>query len=292
MDIDNNSFYNGFQTEYFSYKTDLIMKALNDETIHKVMNSSDSFDEEKYIRTLKSDLRQTTFHAIETFFELFFAFIPSKTEEFSENIIQRITHSSLPYERIRKIADETISLDSLLDEKVTDEKNIETTIANNIFFFGLNDREEFVNNIDVSVKKIKNYIIDLAQEFSDRKEYNSYKHGLRIISRLQGMSIKNLSREMEKIEIDLSDSVSFYSYDKKNKRTSYRTKVFDSERDNSIIGLCSALIWNMIKLRDYYFNKDYYTNGLDVHFFTNDFDFFETHVDVDNYVYNIDQGIK
>ena len=116
--------------------------------------------------------------------------------------------------------------------------------------------EDIRNDFPKSIEAIKLALRILATEFSDRKEYNSYKHGLRILPALQKLAVCDPDTMQEQFSWNLDSSMTFYSYDKKTKETTYTTKTFDSERDLRMTSICSFLLWNMIKFRDVAFNKD------------------------------------
>jgi hypothetical protein len=213
------------------------------------------YKESDYLTAIRSDIRQTYFQAIETVFEVFFALLPDKDGNISDKIIEKITLSDLPYSKIMEIAQDKDSLNFLDNELIYPDKT-RITLGEFIFYFGLYQLENLREKFSESVKAIKSALQILATEFSDRKEYNSYKHGLRILPAIQKLSVCDVETQKEQISWDLKGSMTFYSYDKKTKETSYTTKPFDSDRDIRMTSICSFLIWNMIKFRDVAFNKE------------------------------------
>ncbi|HEY0262341.1 MAG TPA: hypothetical protein VGB95_04900, partial [Chitinophagales bacterium] len=136
-------------------------------------------------RTLKSDLRQTYFHAIETFFELFIALNPKGKKRFDdENILFNLTNSKWrkTYEKIKQIAEDENALD-FLDEKIN-YGNYNISIGHYLFYFGwFNNNalsQDFFESLPSIINAIKYGIRIVARDFIQRDEYNAYKHGLRI----------------------------------------------------------------------------------------------------------------
>jgi hypothetical protein len=252
--INSNLFFSQFQVNYFDYKQSSLEYLLSNFPKVGVENQILDYKEKDYINAIRCDIRQTFFQAIETVFEVFFALMPDKKGRINQRIIERITLSDLPYNKINKLIEYEDSLD-FLDLEMEYSNKIPVKLGEFIFYFGLHDQEKFKNDIKESLESIKYALRILAGEFSDRREYNSYKHGLRIIPALQTLSFLNADTMEQTKNWDLNDSMTFYSYDKKTQETSYITKVFDSDRDIRLTTICSNLLWLMIKLRDASFNK-------------------------------------
>lgn len=250
-------FYQTFLIDYHKMKIIPIKKILSDIPKYEKLFFGQELkteDRDAYRRTLKSDLRQAYFHSIETFFELFFALDPSgKTIFDDQNILFNITNSNAKktYTRIHNIAENENALDFL--DKETIFLGHKITVAHYIFYFGLFSKdklpEKVFDGINESIIAIKSGIRAIAKDFANREEYNSYKHGLRIIPALKKFMFAQADNMEVKISFDLSDSMSFYFKTKKPNELKMVTKVFDTDRDFCMAYFCSNLINNMIYYR-------------------------------------------
>jgi hypothetical protein len=205
-------------------------------------------------KTIQSDLRQTYFHAIETFFEIFFALNPKENPGFDDtNILFTLTNSDWrkSYNKIKKIASGEMSLDYLNDQISWHRYNI--SIGHYLFYFGLFNKEkfddEFFAHVNESIEAIRFGIKKVAEDFVEREEYNSYKHGLRIIPAISQLLVADVDSLEVKVKWDLSDSMSFYSKTKDKNELRVVTKLFDSQRDYEMTLFCSNMVSNMIYYR-------------------------------------------
>lgn len=259
-------FYQTFLTEYHKFKILPIVKILSDlpkyekEFFGAELSKEDS---DAYRRTLKSELRQAYFHSVETFFEIFFALDPTDKDGFQDEfILFNITNSNQrkTFERIQKIWKDEKELDFLDKEITFQDKTI--SIGHYIFYFGILPNEKFTPEMFAamteSIEAIKYGIRIIAKDFSDREEYNSYKHGLRIIPALKELMFAQADTMEIKISWDLSDSMSFYFRTKNEDELKMVTKLFDTDRDFQMSYFCSNLIFNMI----YYRRVVFYNNSI------------------------------
>lgn len=242
----------------------------NPHTYCKEILAKEDSDEnvEELTRVLKSDLRQTYFHAIETFFELFFALNPKNKKYYDdERVLFYLTNSNwnASYKKINEIATQETALD-FLDEKIRFNDN-DVTIGHYLFYMGIfpngNFPPELFKEIKSSLAAVKCGIQIIANDFIDREEYNAYKHGLRIIPSVTKLEILNVDTQQTEIELDLSDSMSFYIKSQNRKEIKVVTKLFDSERDYQMILFCSNLIHHLVFFRrlafKFYDDKDKFT---------------------------------
>jgi hypothetical protein len=250
--ISDEHFYRYFQINYFDYKASYLKYLLNNFESLGLKEKIIGYDSQDFINAIKCDIRQTTFQAIETSFELLFSFRATTSKKINTPLIEIITTSGLPYEEIKKISE---SLDGLnfLDSKVKLANKKFTTLGHFIFYPGI--KQSFLKvEIIESLKTIKQGLHILAKEFSDRREYNSYKHGLRILPTLKELSIFQPGKPDKGVSFDLNGTMTYFSRNKEKEEIQFVTKTFDSERDIRMIEFCSLLLWNMIKLRDFTFN--------------------------------------
>lgn len=211
-------------------------------------------DKDNFRLTLKSELRQTYFHAIETFFELLFALNPIGKSSFDdENIQIYLTNSNWTenYKKIKEIAQDDKKLDFLNSEINFAGKII--SVGHYLFYMGIFPNakipSELFEQIKVSLNAIIHGIKLLALDFINKEEYNAYKHGLRIIPSVSHIYFLDAETMEKKIDFDSSDSMSFYIKSKNESEIKIITKVFDVERDFQMISFCSNLINNLIFYR-------------------------------------------
>ncbi len=218
----------------------------------------DGDSKNEFRRTLKSDLRQTYFHSIESFFELFFALNPKGKKVLDdENVLFNLTNSNWKenYRQIKKIAENDNALDFLNEEITVIGKKV--SIGNYIFYMGLFSMDkypEIKSQIEESIEAIKYGVRIIAQEFIDREEYNAYKHGLRIIPAVSKFMLADADTLEIKFTWDLTDSMSFYAPTKDPDELMVVTKLFDCERDYLMTLFCSNLINHMMFYRKISFN--------------------------------------
>lgn len=267
--INSKLFYQKFQVNYFDYKVGSLNLLLDNPKISELENKIAGYSEMDYKNAIKSDIRQTTYQAIETVFEVLFALVPNQNEKYEDNLMERITLSSLPYDKIRKIGSSKNAL-NFLDTEIKYKDNSTSTIGEYIFYLSINKRDEMKKQIHSSIKNIKVGLQIIAKEFSDRKEYNSYKHGLRIIPALKTFTIFENESKEKILDWDLENTMTYFEFDKKTEEMKYVTKGFDTKRDTRIISFCSVLLWNMIKIRDYILNQNNYKDEKLSVFFTSE----------------------
>jgi len=140
---------------------------------------------------------------------------------------------------------------------------IKTTISGNeieipllrwIFYFVYPSKmteDEWKNNLD----KIKRLISLFAKDFSDRGEYNAYKHSLRFYNSSFAMSIGLTgSQQMHTIGAS-NDSITYLEEQRKEQKGTGRilrtTKPFDFERDCNCCLVIYSMIKNIISTRKY-----------------------------------------
>jgi len=253
--IDIKIFYSSFQINYFDYKLAYLSYAENHFKELSQENNILNYSERDFVLAIKSDIRQTLFQAIETLFEIIFALLPDKNGKISDMEIMRIlSKRELPYKKIQKIAESEKELEFLdMEIKISPEKIV--SLAEYIFYYNVTATEDYIDKIKVSLEAIKSGLYTLAKEFSDRKEYNCYKHGMRLVPAMKFLKIARADNMKDIANFDLTNSLTYYTEDLKQGKIEFVTKLFDTERDKRLIQLCSGLLWNIIKIRDIVFNK-------------------------------------
>jgi hypothetical protein len=253
--FDPKTFYSHFQINYFDYKLAYLTYALKN---HKTFNQDKiilDYSDKDFLISIKSDIRQTLFQAIETVFEIFYALHPNKDGYIIDKEIMRtLSKAEFHYSKITEIAEDIAKLNYLKNEiKLSDGTLV--PLGEYIFYFGTYTIDRLKSKKQESLVAIQTSLHLLANEFSDRKEYNCYKHGLRIIPAISNFKIMNAEDQSKSFTWDLNDSMTYYTEEDKINKMEFVTKIFDNERDIKLIRICSDLLWNIIKLRDIAFNK-------------------------------------
>ena len=256
MLLDSKSIFQHYLKDFHKIKVLYLKHLLENCNDYKYLLSDIIFDdtsEEELISTIKIEMRLTYFHAIETFFELLFAFTPNDNKHLEdENVLYNLAKSDWRknYLEIRHISENKESL-NFLDKKFDYSGNIIST-GHFIFYPGLVKKNQYSPQMwaDIinSVESLKHAIQFFAKDFSNRDEYNSYKHGLRIVPTINKFIIATAPKMENLLEFDLSNSFSYYGRTEKNS-IKVITKNLDWERDYKMTYLCSDLIHQMIFFR-------------------------------------------
>ncbi len=237
------------------------MSILNDIDNFKdsiLKESIEGFVKEDFQRVLKGEIRQTLYHSIETLFELIFALLPKYKNQLEDvNILANLSSSDwrANNKRIEEISENDNGLDFL---DATMNVNAQTiSLARYLFYYGvLPDNQSipkaYLDSIDSSIESIKYGLKIVAKEFIERNEYNSYKHGLRIIPILSKFYLGNPETKETLAEWDLKDSMTYLHFPRdKNSNVEIEmiTVAFNTNRDLGLCIFCAHLIANLILLR-------------------------------------------
>ena len=168
-------FYEVYNVDYWYYKLSLLKNYLDDyDTVGEFLQKDvGEVDQRHYVNMLKAEMHFTYFQMIESLFEMTFA-LQKKDDP---NLWYHLTFSDWKdnYERIREVSQRKIGF---LRDKVKLSESVTVPLAQYIFYFlyptGLTP-EAMKQNVDVII----NALIQFAKVFSDRKDYNAYKHSLR-----------------------------------------------------------------------------------------------------------------
>ena len=258
MTNDYKSFYSNYLKNYHIVKANYLNTLIeNHADLNKELKAVDEFwdvsHNSKFI--LLAEMRQNYFHAIETVFELLFALLPTK-DKIPDNrlLLKSLVKSDWrKNQRERAIAAGKKKLNFLYDSSV-EINNFKVQVGHYLFYNGTYSNAkfdlEYYGKVENSLKAIEKGLIKLAIDFTKNDEYNAYKHGIRIFPNFDKMSILDAKSMAPVATFDLSESMSYYLYDNKNKKASVKTKVLDFQRDFRMTEFCSRLIYNIIALRE------------------------------------------
>lgn len=255
MIFDPKIYYQNFPADYHKFKVISLKKILENLEKYEVEFFDRKFSKDqskKFELTLRTEIRQAYFHCAETLFEIINALLPESDGTTHElNILPRLTNAKITaaYDRAKTISTLDSGLD-FMDEKFNNPK-YPVSIGHFLFFYGASAQlpENEKELIDANLKSIKKLLKILASDLSDREEYNSYKHGLRVVPATKFFSIMKDDKSEELLRFDLSKSVSYYSKTKDPLEIKIKTKNQDTERDIEMTMLCSRLISNIIESR-------------------------------------------
>lgn len=271
MGIDNSTFFQSYNHLYHFHKANLIYYNYHNPSVYmdsalqelygdnlKLIYLGD--EEEFYKRTLLLDLRSTYLHCIETLFS-FIAVLDKYSEPLlknpkSINVFDELTmyDQQMLYTKIESYKASKNNLD-FIDNTISDS---DWSVGRFIFYAALRPPdeiyEEYLKSVNGSVSSIKTALQLLAHDFGDRKEYNSYKHSLRVLDAFRSMYLLDpVSKQM--IKMDLTESLTYPVWNKKSRMMRLQTNQYDFERDHKMTLLAASLIRSIITNRRIAYNK-------------------------------------
>ena len=89
-----------------------------------------------------------------------------------------------------------------------------------------------------------------ARDFSDRDQYNAFKHSLRVFRTIKSIKITKKDSQKSEDEIAMKDSISYLKINNDyNKNVSLISKALDTTRDCHLALLSSRIISNIFRSR-------------------------------------------
>lgn len=253
LDSLQKEFYKTYDPDYWLYKISLLKNCHdNFDSIKDTLNAdlSDVVDDD-YKRALRTEMHFLYFQMVETLFEIIFAV--SKHD--NRNLWLALTFSNWRnnYNEIVKLSKTSYLFTSKIKTTISGNE-VEILLLRWIFYFVYPSKmteDEWKNNLD----KIKRLLLLFAKDFSDRGEYNAYKHSLRFYNSSFAMSIGLTgSQQMHTIGAS-NDSITYLEEQRKEQKGTGRilrtTKPFDFERDCNCCLVIYLMIKNIISTRKY-----------------------------------------
>ncbi|MCB0756997.1 MAG: hypothetical protein KDC01_00945 [Flavobacteriales bacterium] len=270
MRIDNSTFFASYNHLYHFHKATLLYHYYQhpDKYFAEVLNpiytplERESFfftnDDVYFKKAIALDMRSTYFHCVETLFNLIGVF---KAEaEIHErhgkwlNAFSALTEYAPKqlYNEIVEYGKDQASLAWLAESAGRDQ----WSLGRHIFFFALSPPaekiEDYLRQCDASVMAIQLALHLFAKDFDDRKEYDSYKHGLRVLDAMKTFYL--LDPQTRKMMV--LDAGSSLTFPKKSKgAVEVKTQNVDFVRDYRMCVLGARLIQMMINQRRIFYNK-------------------------------------
>ncbi len=153
------------------------------------------------------------------------------------------------YKRIDSIA---AGNTAFLDREISAGITLEVPFIQYLFYFGVTN-SSMLDSVRSSFDPVKKFLVAFAQEFSDRDEYNAFKHALRILPTMQKLEMGPKGAEKPVVTLDMSNSMTYLV--EEDEALSFRTKPFDTVRDMRMGLVCSYLISNIVRSRRAHFAK-------------------------------------
>lgn len=249
MNIDlDDLFYRNYPADFHIYLVTILKNIIDSQNHFPVLlKGIEGINEDDVKKTLKIQIRVLYYQSIETLFELIFAI-----ERVLKNKNQRqglwYTLSNSPYKQnYNRISRKEFAF---LDEKYVIEdvqKNrLEVSLAHYIFFFNF----ELNENVLESIKAINLALKIFARDFTDRDEYNAFKHSMRVFPTLKAVKLTPRKEALSKEILEMKESVSYLKMlDKDSPKTTLISKSLDVNRDYNLALLSSRMISNIIGSR-------------------------------------------
>lgn len=275
LELLHDEFYRAYEPDYWLYKIAFLSNAHKDFGKVKQLLTSDLADvnEEDFKRMLRTEMHFLYFQMVETLFEIMFAM----SQHDNRNLWVALTFSnerdtdfySNAYAEIKSLA--LGKMKSFLSQNITttiDGKPIIIPLVRWLFYFiypSKMSNDEWSKNLE-SIERI---LTIFAQDFSERGEYNAYKHSLRFYNTSFSLAIGSIGMQQVKVSHTLgqsTDSIIYLEEHEKNKsnitingrrRIARTIKPFDFERDTRCCLIIHSLIKNMISTRKYSLLKDF-----------------------------------
>jgi hypothetical protein len=264
LDSLQKEFYRMYDPDYWLYRIMLLKNSHDnfDQLKSSLTKNTEEIADKDFRRVIRTELHFLYFQMIETLFEIIFAVSKHDNRDLWVALtFSNDSKTSFFSETYKKIA-ELNSYSDIFTKKMKTEiegKTVDVPVLKWIFYFiyptKLND-EEWAKNLE----NIQRLLLMFSRDFTDRGEYNAYKHSLRFYNAPFSMAI-GLTGSKQMFSLGSSeDSITFLEEQKKTGKTGkavatsqiMRTqKPFDFERDYQLCILIYAMIKNIIYTRKY-----------------------------------------
>ncbi|MBM4166284.1 MAG: hypothetical protein FJ218_05100 [Ignavibacteria bacterium] len=253
---ESKQFYKQYLLDHWLYKQSMLYNTIkNYEQVKSILQKDvTNIKDEDYLWTMKIEIHFTYFQMIETLFNMTFSFY---RKEIDNNYLWLYLsslggqHRKEVYEKIKNIA---VGKTEFLDAQVKANKDNYVSFLQYLFYFDCLSEDNIPTKKNLEV--IKKMLINFGADFTDRDDYNAYKHSMCFIpsteSKLEILEAKS-GRQMGSFK--MGNSLQILRVGKDKSITTIR-KPFDYERDFRMSVLCFQLISNLILSRRVHFYKD------------------------------------
>jgi hypothetical protein len=261
-------FYKEFPYKYWLYKAEMLYKMIGDD--ESLLHDSDGNlealggNEKEFKQMLKYELHFTYYHQAEALFELIFAL--EKVINDSKYVWLELSKgkSGDMHRFNKKIKQISNGSDQLRNKKVslTDGRNI-TFYEWLIFDVFVSELEKTDQQVKTSIEKVDNIIQVAADDLASKKEYNAFKHGMRVLHLFKYFKITDKEKQKFELNFDLSNSFTYINFPKDNEEEGTKegdiqavTKGYTPKQDLFKIKLITFLMSGIIESRKMrYFGK-------------------------------------
>lgn len=257
--IPAKDFFKYYQTNFFKYQ-----QKINKEVLEKIDYWVNKLDDEgectenQVMQIIKSHIRITYLHCIDTLFELIFGLYPRENiiDDLKLPLILGRNNDNFNKPRIIGFTNKKEETYKEILQEI-DYGNNKTSLIQYIFYYQINksniETSHFIKNIEESINPILELITIFARDLNDKSEYNSLKHGLRAYPFSGFFKIQNPSTKQDIAGIEFNNAHQYIIDTKENIKIV--SKNFDSERDYHYTIVASRMIWNIIKIRHTFMNN-------------------------------------
>lgn len=254
----SEEFFRNYNPDYWLYKIALLRSCHDSyDTLKAVFAKElpeEEIKDENYKRVIRTELHFLYFQMTETLFEIIFAM----SRHDNRNIWLALTLSnkrdsdyySNTYEQIAQLAPDSDIFVKKLKVQINGEET-EISLLRWIFYFIYPSKmsdSDWLKNLG----NIKALLLLFARNFSDRNEYNAYKHSLRFYNSGFSMTISK-GNEPARVIGESKDSITYL--DTKEYTDAQKlvivTKLFSFSRDYDLCVIIHAMIKNIILSRKY-----------------------------------------
>lgn len=283
LDSVQKEFFMTYDCDYWLHKMHMLKNCHDyyDEVEEHLNYDLKNVDHDNYKKMLRTELHFLYFQMIETLFEIIFAISSHDNRDlwialtFSGD--RQTDFYSDAYIKIKDFAEDKLEYPSFYSElsAIINNKKIKISLLRWIFYYNyptkLSDEEWKIN-----LKNIYSLLKIFAKDFSDRGEYNAFKHCLRFYNSSFRFSIAPTGSNRR---TNLGHSKDSITYLEKRKNEDYdeiniikTTKPFDFERDFRCCLVIHRFIKNIINTRKYtilgelHGKKFFFTTFVDINY--------------------------
>ncbi|MFC1855990.1 hypothetical protein ACFL2A_05565 [Thermodesulfobacteriota bacterium] len=290
-------FYRSYDTEYWINKIMFLKKSHdNFDSIKSHLSSDSTIDEEKnFKRMLRTELHFFYFQMVEALFELIFAVATHAQLDLwlTLSFPNYRLHKNI-YKTIKKFSKKEKIEPNLEEEKFHEKLGCNISLKRWVFYYHypLDFTKE---ECEINMQNIDKLLRIFAKDFSDRAEYNAYKHSLRFYSSpftlrmgLKGDKAMSVLSHSDDAITYLQERVEKDNNGKKlkAKRVEKRVKSFDFERDYRCCLVIYHLIKNIIDTRKYSHLEELLEKKFNIYYLV-DFDILKFYPPSDNFTVTV-----
>lgn len=247
----NIEFYRKYNLSYWTNKIALLYNSFENYNKAKtiLLDGIDSPDDTDFLLMLKIEIHFFYYQIVESLFELIFA-LDGKSEE---NIWETISFSKFStYKRIKNIStgkdDIFNKVINLINQNNSKEPK-DFPFLQYVFFRHV-DFNKVENDLSKNLENIKKLLSIMISDFSNRDEYNAFKHSLRFVLEKPYVAFSPVT-DGKLFEFTSKEGFGYLVQSKKDKilKIEKVIKSFTTDKDIKLIVYISWLINNLIATR-------------------------------------------